>query len=94
MRLGVRVAIAMLIIFFTASADAGQYVLVKGKGAEVCEAYRKNLNSFGDLNVYTMACERERNPKFTKFKKPDWEEIDLWENRELLKKVERFLGLK
>ncbi|MBU3948408.1 MAG: hypothetical protein KJ826_09340 [Proteobacteria bacterium] len=64
---------------------------MKGKGCEVCEAYGKNLNSFNPGNLYNMACERKINPKFTDLKKPEWEEMDLQNNVELLKKIELFL---
>ena len=30
------------------AAHAGRYELIKGKGVEVCEAYKKNLESFSD----------------------------------------------
>lgn len=79
------------IFVFPSLVFAGEYMLEKGKGVEVCEAYGKNLNSFPLHNKYTMACERKVNPKFTKFKKPEWKELDIWKNREFLKKVERFL---
>ncbi|HEX20383.1 MAG TPA: hypothetical protein ENG78_06160 [Acidiferrobacteraceae bacterium] len=66
---------------------AGEYVLMKGRGVEVCEIYKKNLNSFGHI----MACERKINPKFADLKKPIWKKLDLWENRELLRRAEKFL---
>ena len=86
------VSIIIFILLLPVYVCAGEYVLVKGKGVEVCEAYKKNLNSFNLHYEYVMACERKINPKFTDFKKPEWKEIDLWENREFLKKVEHFLG--
>ncbi|MDI6728499.1 MAG: hypothetical protein QMD44_06180 [Thermodesulfovibrionales bacterium] len=90
-----RIFLILVVILFLLPAIgwAGEYVLVKGKGVEVCEEYGKNLNSFYLPHLYVMACERKINPEFTEFKWPEWEEIDLWENRELLKKVEHFLGL-
>jgi len=86
-------SIVVFIFLLPVYVLAGEYVLVKGEGIEVCEAYGENLNSFNLHSEYTMACEREINPKFTDFKKPEWEELNIWENRELLKKVENFLGL-
>src|SRR4030042_5388287 len=83
--------IFFLVFIFPSLALADEYVLVKGKGIEVCEEYGKNLNSLV-LKEY-MVCERKINPKFTDFKKPEWLEIDLWKNREFLRKVECFLGL-
>lgn len=78
--------------FAVPPAIAGEYVLIKGKGVEVCEEYGKNLNSFNLHNKYVMACERKINPEFTDFKKPEWVVVDLWENRKILEKIARFLG--
>lgn len=69
---------------------AGEYVLVEGKSKEVCREYGKNLNSFKHLK-HAMVCERKLNPKFTDFRKPEWKELDVWENRELVRKMDRFL---
>ena len=76
---------------FTYPAHAGRYELIKGKGMEVCESYAKNLNSFKP--VHPMICEREINPEMKDFQKPEWKEIDAWENRPLVRKINRFLGL-
>ena len=46
-----------------------RYVLVKGKGVEVCEAYAKNLNSF--KFVAPFRGQRPINPQFKDFSKPD-----------------------
>lgn len=86
------ILIVLISVFISQVCFAGEYVLVKGKGCEVCEAYGKNLNSFNPGNLYNMACERKINPKFTDLKKPEWEEMDLQNNVELIKKVELFLG--
>jgi len=75
------------------AAYAGQYVLEKGKGVEVCEVYGRNLNAFSYL-PYPMACERKLDPQFTDFSKPKWDEMDVWENRLLLRETDSFLGLK
>lgn len=85
--------IAIIFTFVFASlVSAGEYVLIKGNGVDVCEAYGKNLNSFKLHNQYVMACERKISPKYADFKKPEWEELELRENVELLKKIELFLG--
>jgi len=86
------VSIVAFIFLLPAYVLAGEYVLVKGEGTEVCEAYKKNLNSFDLHNEYVMACERKLSPQFTDFKKPEWRKMDLRENIELLKKIELFLG--
>ncbi len=88
-----KILFILVLIFLSSVCFAGEYELVKGKGVDVCEAYRNNLNSFNLYNVFNMACERKINPKFTDFQKPEWQELDLWGNRDFLKKVERFLGL-
>lgn len=69
---------------------AGRYELIKGKGVEVCEAYQKNLNSFKP--GIPMICERQVNPEMKGFQKPEWKELDAWENREMVRNVESFLG--
>lgn len=68
-------------------ATAGDYVLMVGKGIEVCEAYLKNLNSFPDDPP--MVCERKVNPKFTGFSKPVWQPLDALEHLDLLEQIER-----
>lgn len=82
-----RTFLVFVLLLFPSISFAGQYELVEGKGVEVCEAYGKNLNSFG----YAMACEREINPEFKEFSKPEWNEIDVLKNLELVKKLYRFL---
>jgi hypothetical protein len=72
-------AIVVFTFLLPVYALAGEYVLVKGEGIEVCEAYRNNLNSFNPPNVFSMACQRKINPKFADFKKPDWQKLDLRE---------------
>lgn len=86
--------VALLAAFATftlaiSAAYAGQYVLEKGKGVEVCEAYLKNLNSFD--RVVPLACEREIHPSAKDFKKPAWKKLDAWENRELVTQTDKFL---
>ncbi|SPP63019.1 hypothetical protein [Nitrospira lenta] len=69
-------------------ATAGEYVLVLGKGIEVCEAFLKNLNSFpGDP---PMVCERKVNPKFPEFSKPTWQPLDALKHLDLIEQIERW----
>ncbi len=83
------ISAALPFAFTISAAHAGQYVLEKGKGVEVCEAYKKNLESF-KLD-YPMACERKINPEFKDFEKPEWEVIEPFGNgRELLRRVMRY----
>ena len=74
------VSIVVFILLLPGYVLAGEYVLVKGEGAEVCEVYKKNLNSFNLHNKYVMACERKLNPKFTDFQKPEWQKMDMGGN--------------
>ena len=68
-------------------ATAGDYVLIIGKGVEVCEAYLSNLNSFPKHPP--MVCERPLNPKFSGLSKPQWQPVDVWTNRHLLRETIR-----
>jgi len=74
---------------FSEAVQAGRYELIKGKGVEVCEAYKKNLESFPDPYP-TMACERKINPEFKDFEKPVWEKVDLEQHRELFRRLLRY----
>jgi hypothetical protein len=58
---------------FSEAVQAGRYELIKGKGVEVCEAYRKNLNSFNPHEP--MICERQINSEMKDFKKSQWRNI-------------------
>lgn len=71
-------------------ALAGEYVLIVGFEQEVCKAYRKNLNSFKDLPC-AMVCERKLNPIFKDFSKPEWKPMDVWANRDLARKINKWL---
>lgn len=63
------------------------FKLIKGKGVEVCEIYKKNLVALGNPN---LACERKVSPEYEGvIKLPDWRKIDLWENRNLWAQVEK-----
>ena len=52
-------AIVVFIFLLPVYVLAREYVLVKGEDIEVCEAYKKNLNSFNPHNEYAMACEEK-----------------------------------
>jgi hypothetical protein len=70
-------------------ASAGDYVLVLGKGFEVCEAHLKNLNAFPDHPP--MVCDRPLNPKVEELKKPEWQPLPVLEHLDLLRQVEQTL---
>lgn len=87
MRRGSSLALGVLWLLIADVATAGDYVLMLGKGIEVCEAYLKNLNSFPDDPP--MVCERKVNPKFTGFSKPVWQPLDALEHLDLLEQIQR-----
>jgi uncharacterized protein YecT (DUF1311 family) len=59
----------------------------EGKGVQVCEIYRKNLEALGNPN---LACERKVSPEYQGIiKLPEWRKLDLWENRNLWAQVEK-----
>ncbi len=67
-------------------------VLVKGKDVPVCEAHYKNLKAMDPRYVEGMVCERDKYyPEQNGITRPKWEEMDLKENMELVKKIKKFL---
>lgn len=77
--------------FTSASIDMRKpgrpFKLIKGKGVEVCEIYKKNLEALGNPN---LACERKVSPEYEGLiKLPDWRKLDLWGNRNLWAQVEK-----
>ena len=68
------VGVAVAFVLLPSLAFAGRYELVKGKGVEVCEAYKRNLESFH--SAYPMICARKVNPEINGFEKPVWKDVD------------------
>lgn len=63
------------------------FKLIMGKGVEVCEIYKKNLEALGNPN---LACERKVSPEYQGIiKLPVWRKLDLFENRNLWAQVEK-----
>jgi hypothetical protein len=89
MRRGSGLVLGMLWLLMADLATAGDYVMMIGKGVEVCEAYLKNLNSFPEHPP--MVCERPLNPKLSELRKPEWKMLDVVQNLDLLRKVEQTL---
>jgi hypothetical protein len=87
MRRGSCLVLGVLWLLMADLATAGEYVLVIGKGIEVCEAYLKNLNSFPDDPP--MVCDRKVNPKFPEFRKPAWHPLDALKYFDLIEQIER-----
>lgn len=59
------------------------------KNKTVCQDYLKLLNYHARKNV-PLSCERPIPAGWTDFTQPDWKELDLTENEDLLKRVDRF----
>ncbi len=57
------------------------------KHAEVCTAFLKNLEAFPSFPP--MACDVKFKPEFEDFKTPEWQDIDVWENRDLWLQIDR-----
>lgn len=68
-------------------SDKGKYRLVNGKGYTVCEAFLKNLNAFPD-NEPPMVCEQKIHPTHPEFSKPQWEEMDVQSNLNIVHAAE------
>ncbi len=79
-----------LFVLLPVAGWTGEYVLVKGKGVEVCEEYGKNLNSFPP-DTQPPICEAKINQKFADFKKPKWRKWlkdETWRRRHLIRDME------
>lgn len=67
------ISIVVFIVLFPSYVLAGEYVLVKGEGIEVCEAYKNNLNSFKPKWPKDY---RKLNPQMHDFSEPRWVDLD------------------
>lgn len=82
--------LAIIIFVFPAIVYADGLVMVKGKGCPVCEAHFKNLKS---LELNEMVCERDESyPEENGITRPEWEEMDLIKNKELIKRITKFFS--
>ena len=70
------------------SNNRTQYTFVKGRGIAVCEDYYKNLLSFEPREI---ACRRKFKPELKDFKETNWEKLNYLENKELVRKIVKFL---
>lgn len=76
----------------SATAYADELELVKGKGVCVCEAHLKNLNTAAPA-ISRMICERDKYyPEKNGITRPKWKKLDLWKNRDLLRRVQAFFS--
>jgi hypothetical protein len=86
-----KILVVLFLIFVPMSVLADELVLVKGKGVPVCEAHIKNLRS---LELNEMVCERDESyPEENGITRPKWEEVNLKENKELVKKIHKFFSI-
>jgi len=63
------ISILVSILVLPVIVCADEFVMIKGKGCEVCEAYEKNLNSLSKPKSPTY---RRINPEFKDFSTPKW----------------------
>lgn len=83
------VFILFVVLALPYAVFAGELLLIKGKGVPVCEAHYQNLK-YLDFAEH-MVCDRDRYyPEENGITRPKWEELDLKENKELVKKIEKF----
>ncbi len=83
-----KIVLVLILFLFPAAVFAGEYVLIKGKGVEMCEAYGKNVNSMHPPKSLVMPYEQILNPEFKDFSKPAWEATF---SQELFDKINLFL---
>lgn len=86
----IQLTIGLFALLVAGTVSAGKYELIKGKGVEVCEMYERNLNFFNYESP--MRCTREISPTVKDLKKPKVKEMDLWENRDLVRKIDELYG--
>lgn len=83
--------IVLVIFLLPVSVFADELVLVKGKGVPVCEAHLKNLKA---LELNEMVCERDKAyPEANGITRPKWEELDVRENKELVRSIGKFFAV-
>lgn len=83
--------IVSLCVLCVENTFSGEYLITKGEEIDVCRVYAKNLNVFSRLHQ-PMVCERNISPDITQLSKPTWVELDLAENKKLVKKIKKFLS--
>ena len=73
---------------FSTLAFADELVLIKGKGVPVCKAHLKNLKT---LELNEMICQRDESyPEENGITRPKWKRIELKENKDFVRKIEKF----
>ncbi|MBF0329934.1 MAG: hypothetical protein HQL10_12310 [Nitrospirae bacterium] len=86
-----KLILVLILILLPLLVFADELVLVKGRGVPVCEAHLRNLE---ELGLNEMVCQRDETyPEINGITRPKWEELDLRENKELVKKIHKFFGV-
>ncbi|MBI3354455.1 MAG: hypothetical protein HY034_06170 [Nitrospirae bacterium] len=81
-----KMVLVFVLLLFPSISFADELVLEKGKGVAVCEAY---LESIKRLSLQEMVCGEKLESN--DIKRPKWERLELKENKELTRKIEKFL---
>ncbi len=68
-----------------------RFTVTEGKGWTVCESYAKFLNNLPVEEAYPI-CHLKLSPDFPDLKEPDWEEMDIPSNLELVYGIEKILS--
>jgi uncharacterized protein YecT (DUF1311 family) len=68
-----------------------RFVVTEGKGFSICESYADFLNSLPE-NEPLPLCHLKRSPDFPSLKDPDWEEMDISSNLQLVYMLEKKLS--
>lgn len=69
-----------------------RYRLIQGMGYTACEAFLRNLNAFPPEEP-AMICEQKIHPSHPEFSLPDWEEMDVQNNLQLIYEIESKLWI-
>jgi len=90
MKKKILVFILFVVLALPYAVFAGELYLIKGKGVPVCEAHYKNLKEIKYFEH--MVCDPDKYyPEENGVTRPKWKELDLRENKELVKKIKKFL---
>jgi len=80
--------ILFVVLALPYAAFPGELYLIKGNGVPVCEAHYKNLKQLKYLEH--MVCDRDKYyPEKNGITRPKWKGLDLKENKELVKKIQK-----
>lgn len=82
---------ALMIVLMLSSGTvlAGEYILEKGKGVEVCDVYYEYLK----IQKYPLTCKRNFPSNIKNLKRPDWKKLDNNKNKLLILRIENYLRI-